>query len=187
MAISIGMILGAWITVLYKNNWKKAFIFCGFIFLSLSISLFLIPQKYFSTKYMIVEEQKISGNLEEKIVLTKEDSNEIKIKKNIKNINDIKFIENERKNSSKKIITKKEEKDDKNENEEKKQKLNNLNMKDENIIKNTSFVSKLKLVFINRCFIFSCISKAIIFFIFEIIYIIKLFTISKSCSKSIFH
>ena len=171
MAISIGMILGAWIgTVLCKNNWKKAFLFCGFIFISLSISLFLIPQKYFSTKYMIVEEQKISGNLEEKIVLTKEDSNEIKIKKNIKNINDIKFIENERKKRSNK---KSNQKEDKNENEEKKQKLINdsNSKKKENIMENISFVSKLKIVIINRCFIFSCISKAIIFFIFEIIYI----------------
>jgi MFS family permease len=168
MAISLGMILGAWIgTVLFKNNWKKAFVCCGCIFIIVSVNLFLIPQKYFSTKYMIVEQQKVSGNLEEKIVLTKEDSSELDIKKNIKNINDIKFIENNKKEE------KNNQKEDINEIEEKKQKLiNDSNLKkEEKIMKNTSFISKLKIVFINQCFIYSVISKAIIFFIFEIFYV----------------
>ena len=185
MAISIGMIVGAWIgTVLFNNDWKKSFICCGVIFLILSVSLFIIPQKYFSTKYMIVEQQKVSGNLEEKIVPTKEVSTE-NIKKNIENIKDIKFIEEERKNnkSNKKMQKIEEEKnmekDDNNElniKDEKKQKLindNNTNSKkeDDSLIKSLSYFSKLKLVIFNQCFIYSCIVKAIVFFIFEIIYI----------------
>jgi len=185
MAISIGMIVGAWIgTVLFNNDWKKSFICCGLIFLILSVSLFIIPQKYFSTKYMIVEQQKVSGNLEEKIVPTKEVSTE-NIKKNIENIKDIKFIEEERKNnkSNKKMQKIEEEKnmekDDNNElniKDEKKQKLindNNTNSKkeDDSLIKSLSYFSKLKLVIFNQCFIYSCLVKAIVFFIFEIIYI----------------
>jgi len=76
MVTSYGRIVGAWIgTVIFDNEWKKAFICCGFIFFSLSFSLFAIPQKYFSTKYMIVEQQKNSdGDVVEKVVLTKNDS-----------------------------------------------------------------------------------------------------------------
>ena len=48
--------------------------------------------------------------------------------------------------------------------------INNIN-KDEEIIKNFSVISKLKLVFFNKNFIFSSLSKAIIFYIFEIIYV----------------
>ena len=85
MAISMGMIIGAWIgTVLFNNNWKKSFICCGFIFIMLSASLFAVPQKYYSTKYMIVEQLKISGNPVEKIVPTKDNSNDSKIKKILK-------------------------------------------------------------------------------------------------------
>ena len=181
MAISIGMVVGAWIgTVLFKNDWKKSFICCGMIFLMLAVSLFIIPQKYFSTKYMIVEQQKISGNLVEKIVPTKDNND--KIKKNIENIKDIKFIEDEKKsNKSLKNLQKIEEeknmeKDGGNDaKEEKKQKLlndNNTNdKKEDSLIKDLSYFSKLKLVIFNQCFIYSCIVKAIVFFIFEIIYI----------------
>ena len=57
MATSYGRILGAWIgTVIFNNGWKKAFVCCGIIFFILSFGLFIIPQKYYSTKYMIVEE-----------------------------------------------------------------------------------------------------------------------------------
>ena len=184
MAISIGMIVGAWIgTVLFNNDWKKSFICCGVIFLMLAASLFIIPQKYFSTKYMIVEQQKISGNPVEKIVPTKEDNND-KIKKNIENIKDIKYIEDEKKinklnKKNKKIEEEKnmEKDDDKemNQKDEKKQKLlndNNSNTKkDDNLIKSLSYFSKLKLVIFNQCYIYSCLVKAIVFFIFEIIYI----------------
>ena len=184
MAISIGMIVGAWIgTVLFNNDWKKSFICCGLIFLMLAASLFIIPQKYFSTKYMIVEQQKISGNLVEKIVPTKEDNND-KIKKNIENIKDIKYLEEEKKinklNKKKQKIEEEKnmEKDDDKEmnvKDEKKQKLlndNNANTKkDDNLIKSLSYFSKLKLVIFNQCYIFSCLVKAIVFFIFEIIYI----------------
>jgi MFS family permease len=96
MAISLGMIIGAWIgTVLFNNEWKKAFICCGIIFIILSLSLFSVPQKYYSTKFMIVEQQKsVNGNVVEKIVLTKseKEDNNNSIKKNIEHMKDIKYI-----------------------------------------------------------------------------------------------
>ena len=179
MAISVGMIIGAWIgTVLFKNDWKKSFICCGFIFIILSFLLFTIPQKYYSTKYMIVEQQKVSGNMVEKIVPTKDDNNESKMKKNIANVGDIKFIGNDQKNPKNKKLEKIEEEknmEKDNEIDEKKQKLINDNEAksklEDNIIKNLSLINKLKLVFLNKIFIFSCISKAIIFFIYEVVYI----------------
>jgi MFS family permease len=190
MAISMGMILGAWIgTVLFNNDWKKSFICEGLIFIGLSASLFAVPQKYYSTKYMIVEQQKISGNPVEKIVPTKDDSNDSKIKKNIENVKDIKYIGEDKKPQRKKQKMEKIEEEKNNteddivENnikEEKKEKLisdnNNENKaKKENkvnkLTKNLSLISKLKAVFINQVFIFSCLAKAIIFFIYEIIYI----------------
>ena len=191
MAISMGMILGAWIgTVLFNNNWKKSFICCGFIFIMLSASLFAVPQKYYSTKYMIVEQLKISGNPVEKIVPTKDNSNDSKIKKNIENVRDIKYIGDDKRPSrlNKKLEKIEEEKkiekennEENNEKDENKQKL--INNKDENeikkdsLLKNISIINKLKVVFYNRVFIFSCIAKAIIFFIHEIIFIFfKIYT-----------
>ena len=188
MAISVGMIIGAWIgTVLFNNDWKKSFICCGFIFIFLSFLLFTIPQKYYSTKYMIVEEQKVSGNSVEKIVPTKEDSKESKMKKIIANVGDIKFIRNDKKNPRKNTKLEKIEEEEKNmekdddndiEKDEREQKLINDNGKklnneknEDNIIKNLSLINKLKVVFLNKIFIFSCIAKAIIFFIYEIVYI----------------
>ena len=110
MANSFGMIIGAWIgTVVFKNEWKKSFICCGFIFILLSSSLFIVPQKYYSTKYMIVEQLKISGNLIEKIVPTMDDNNDYNIKKDIKKVKDIKYIEDEKKISKIKKNTKIEE------------------------------------------------------------------------------
>ena len=59
MVTSYGRIVGAWIgTVVFNNHWKKAFSCCGVIFFSLSFGLFSIPQKYYSTKYMIVQQKK---------------------------------------------------------------------------------------------------------------------------------
>ena len=181
MAISIGMILGAWIgTVLFNNDWKKAFICCGIIFIMLSFSLFSIPQKYYSTKYMIVEQQKNSdGNIVEKIVLTKSGSDESTIKKNIEHMKDIKYLGDDKKPEKKKKLKKNEE-EEKNEehdlndtNNEKKEKL--LNDEDSNnedeMFKKLSIISKLKMIIFNKCFIFSTLSKAIIFYIFEIIYV----------------
>ena len=185
MAISIGMILGAWIgTVLFNNNWKKSFICEGLIFIGLSASLFAVPQKYYSTKYMIVEQQKISGNPVEKIVPTKDDSNDSKIKKNIENVKDIKYIGEDKKPQRKKQKLEKieEEKNmEKDNDDEKKQKLindNSQNTKQKESLKdNLSLISKLKGVFFNRVFIFSCIAKAIIFFVHEIVYIFfKIYT-----------
>jgi len=182
MAISIGMILGAWIgTVLFDNDWKKAFICCGIIFIILSLSLFAVPQKYYSTKYMIVEQQKSSdGDVVEKVVLTKNDSDS-NIKKNIEHIKDIKYIGDEPKSSktTKKTKKKKIEEEEKNiendvnaNNEKKEKLLNDEDLdKDEEMMKSLSIISKLKMVFFNQCFIFSSLSKAIIFYIFEIIYV----------------
>jgi len=57
MVNSYGRIIGAWIgTVICDYDWKKAFSFCGVIFLILSLGLFIISQKYYSTKLMIVEQ-----------------------------------------------------------------------------------------------------------------------------------
>jgi MFS family permease len=185
MAISMGMILGAWIgTVLFNNDWKKSFICEGLIFIGLSASLFAVPQKYYSTKYMIVEQQKISGNPVEKIVPTKDDSNDSKIKKNIENVKDIKYIGEDKKPQRKKQKMEKieEEKNmEKDNDDEKKQKLindNSQNTKQKESLKdNLSLISKLKGVFFNRVFIFSCIAKAIIFFVHEIVYIFfKIYT-----------
>ena len=185
MAISVGMILGAWIgTVLFNNNWKKSFICEGLIFIGLSASLFAVPQKYYSTKYMIVEQQKISGNPVEKIVPTKDNSNDSKIKKNIENVKDIKYIGEDKKpqRKNKKMETIEEEKNMEKDNEnEKKQKLindNDQNTKQKELLKdNLSLISKLKMVFFNRVFIFSCTAKAIIFFVHEIVYIFfKIYT-----------
>ena len=108
MVTSYGRIVGAWIgTVIFENEWKKAFMCCGLIFFVLSISLFAIPQKYYSTKYMFVEQQKkITGNVVEKLVPTKSnefdnlESEDSKIKKDIENMNDIEYI-NDEKNSNK--------------------------------------------------------------------------------------
>ena len=181
MAISIGMIVGAWIgTVLFDNNWKKAFVCCGIIFIVLSFSLFSVPQKYYSTKYMIVEQQKNSdGNVVEKIVLTKSGDDESSIKKNIEHMKDIKYLGDDKKPAKKNKKKKIEEKEKNDEhfindvNNDKKEKLLNnedLNNDDE-MYKNLSIISKLKMVILNQCFIFSTLSKAIIFYIFEIIYV----------------
>jgi len=183
MAISIGMIVGAWIgTVLFDNNWKKAFVCCGVIFIILSFSLFAVPQKYYSTKYMIVEQQKNSdGNIVEKIVLTKSDNDESNIKKNIEQMKDIKYLGDDKKTSkTAKIIKKKKIEEEKNvendineNNNDKKEKLINEedSNNDDETFKKLSIISKLKMIIFNQCFIFSCLSKAIIFYIFEIIYV----------------
>ena len=183
MAISIGMIVGAWIgTVLFDNNWKKAFVCCGVIFIILSFSLFAVPQKYYSTKYMIVEQQKNSdGNIVEKIVLTKSDNDESNIKKNIEQMKDIKYLGDDKKTSkTAKMIKKKKIEEEKNvendineNNNDKKEKLINEeeSNNDDETFKRLSIISKLKMIIFNQCFIFSCLSKAIIFYIFEIIYV----------------
>ena len=99
MVTSYGRIVGAWIgTVIFNNEWKKAFFCCGIIFLTLSFGLFIIPQKYYSTKYMIVEHQKkCNGNIIEKLVPTK--NTEIEMKKEIENINDIEYIDDDNNNN----------------------------------------------------------------------------------------
>ena len=195
MVTSYGRIVGAWIgTVLFNNEWKKAFVCCGMIFFALSFGLFIVPQKYYSTKYMFVEQQKkLTGNVVEKLVPTKDNDTEtsdsdINIKKDIENMNDIKFINDERRsysitNKKNNKKTEKEKEDDNgNDNDnniengdDKKEKLiydYDTNTIDENkIFKSLSFVSKFKIVLLNECFMFSSLSRASLFFIFKIIHV----------------
>ena len=191
MVTSYGRIVGAWIgTVLFNNEWKKAFVCCGFIFFILSISLFSVPQKYYSTKYMIVEQQKkLTGNVVEKIVPTKEknnDTTDVDIKEDIQKMKDIEYINEEKKSSSSNNKDKNEEKKNKkeiendndeelNEKDDKKEKLiydYNTNANEENLIlKKLSIIGKLKIVIINPCFLFSSLSRASIFFVFKVVHV----------------
>ena len=178
MVTSYGRIVGAWIgTVIFDNEWKKAFSCCGVIFFVLSFGLFLIPQKYYSTKYMLVEQhRRYSGNIVEKLVPTKNIEKEIK--KEIKNINGIEYLDEEKNksitNDKNIIIEEKEtEKDtDVNTNGKKEKLLYDYKTEEENkIFKNLSSFSKFKIVITNQCFIFSSLSRACLFFIFRIIHV----------------
>ena len=198
MVTSYGRIVGAWIgTVMFDNDWKKAFACCGIIFFSLSFCLFVVPQKYYSTKYMFVEQKKtITGNVVEKLVPTKDNNNEntdttdTEIRKDIEKINNIKYISEEKKNKSsspnkkRKKIDKDKELENENENDiemevketsDKKEKLiydyNSNTNEEKNMYKNLSYFGKFKIVILNECFIFSSISRASIFFIFKIIHV----------------
>ena len=169
MVTSYGRIVGAWIgTVIFNNDWKKAFGCCGIIFLILSFGLFIIPQKYFSTKYMIVEHQKkYTGDVVEKLVQTK--SNENKIKKEIENIKDIEYLDDGKKNS----LEEKETEKDTDINNNKKEKLiyDYKSEEDKKIMENLSTLNKFKITISNKCFIFSSLSRACLFFIFRIIHV----------------
>jgi MFS family permease len=196
MVTSYGRIVGAWIgTVLFNNEWKRAFVCCGFIFFVLSFSLFSIPQKYYSTKYMFVEQQKkLTGNVIEKLVPTKEkhnDKTDAEMEKDIQKMKDIEYIDEDRKSSSTRKksekLDKEEEKEEKNEKidvdnnleinekDDKKEKLiydYNTNTNDDNLmIKNLTLLGKLKIVIVNPCFLFSSLSRACIFFAFKIIHV----------------
>ena len=197
MVTSYGRIVGAWIgTVLFNNEWKKAFVCCGMIFFALSFGLFIVPQKYYSTKYMFVEQQKkLTGDVVEKLVPTKDNDTEtsdsdINIKKDIESMEDIKFINDERrsysitnKKNNKKTEKEKEDtngNDSDNENnienaDDKKEKLiydyNSNTNEEKNMYKNLSYFGKFKIVILNECFIFSSVSRASIFFIFKIIHV----------------
>ena len=170
MVTSYGRIVGAWIgTVIFDNEWKKAFSCCGVIFLVLSVGLFIIPQKYYSTKYMLVEQQKkYSGNIVEKLVPTKNDENEIK--KEIENIKDIEYLDDEKKNE--KIMEETEKDTDVNSNEKKEKLIYDYKTEEENkYFKNLSTFNKFKIVILNQCFIFSSLSRACLFFLFKIIHV----------------
>ena len=174
MVTSYGRIVGAWIgTVICDNDWKKAFSCCGIIFLLLSFGLFIIPQKYYSTKYMLVEQQKkYSGNIVEKLVPTKNSENEIK--KEIENINDIEYLDDDKKKSisKEKIIEETEKDTDVNSNDKKEKLIYDYKTEEENkIFKSLSTLSKFKIVILNQCFIFSSLSRACLFFIFKIIHV----------------
>ena len=174
MVSSLGRIIGAWIgTVIFKNDWKKAFICCGLIFFILSFFLFVIPQKYFSTRYMFIEQQKDNkGIVTEKLVSTKD--------------NDINTDSNNDDGTTKEIELVCNEKNTGLNEDESNNSLNKENkerllyeiydydlIEDENSkkFKNLSFINKLKLIITNKCFMFSCMTRAIIFFIFKIIHI----------------
>ena len=174
MVTSYGRIVGAWIgTVVFNNDWKKAFTCCGFIFLALSFALFIIPQKYYSTKYMLVEQQKkYSGNIVEKLVPTKNSENEIK--KEIENINDIEYLDDEKNKSNikEKIIEETEKDTDANSKDKNEKLIYDYETEEENkMFKNLSTLSKFKIVILNQCFIFSSLSRACLFFIFKIIHV----------------
>ena len=133
MVTSYGRILGAWIgTVVFNNEWKKAFSCCGIIFFTLSLGLFSIPQKYYSTKYMIVEQKKVvTGNVVEKLVPTK-DNNDTKIKKDIEQIDDIKYINEENKSKISKSDKSIENLDGEKEEEKVDEKQNEIDIKEDN-------------------------------------------------------
>ena len=175
MVTSYGRIVGAWIgTVIFNNEWKKAFFCSGIIFLTLSFGLFIIPQKYYSTKYMFVEHQKkYTGNIIEKLVPTK--NTEIEMKKEIENINDIEYIDDD--NNNKLTKSKKNNQEfEINENieeinDDKNTKLIYDYDRNERNMKKLSIINKLKIILLNRCFFFSSISRACLFFIFRIIHV----------------
>ena len=193
MVTSYGRIAGAYIgTVIFNNEWKKAFTCCGMIFFSLSAGLFAVPQKYYSTKYMIVKKKKtITGNVVEKLVPTK-DETDTEIKKDIEKMKDIKFIDEEKKQKNS-LSSKESEKLDKDEEKgndadkdeeievketnDKKEKLiydynANNNTNDENkMYKNMSYFGKFKIVILNECFTFSSLSRASVFFTFKIVHV----------------
>jgi len=162
------------------------------IFFSLSAGLFAVPQKYYSTKYMIVEQKKtITGNVVEKLVPTK-DETDTEIKKDIEKMKDIKFIDEEKKQKNS-LSSKESEKLDKDEEKvndadkdeeievketnDKKEKLiydynTNNNINDENkMYKNLSYFGKFKIVILNECFTFSSLSRASVFFTFKIVHV----------------
>ena len=158
-----GRVIGAWIgTVIFDDDWKKSFFYCGIIFLVLSFELFIIPQKYYSTKYMIVEQYKNDSDYDnEKLVETKSFESDIK--------KDYLDEEKNKSNQKEKIF---EEKEIDINNKGKKEKLiNEQHAKEEN--KNLKILSnfdKFKTVILNQCFIFSSLSRACIYFTFQIIH-----------------
>ena len=115
---------------------------------------------------MIVEQNKNnSGNIIEKLVETKNNENEIK--KQIENIKDIEYLDEEKnKNISKENDT------NVNSNDKKEKLIYDYETNEENkIFKSLSTFSKFKIVILNQCFIFSSLSRACLFFIFQIIHV----------------
>ena len=176
MVSSYGRIVGAGIgTIIFQNDWKKAFICCGVFFLILSICIFAVPQKYFSTKYMFVEKQKIaSGATVEKLVFTKEDNGNEEKQNNLKQIS----LDDDalgKSHSSKGLLRVKKENYNKNDENSYKKKLLEEYEKEkstENIsMKKLSTITKIKYIMYSWCFIFSSLSRACIFFTFKIIHV----------------
>jgi len=164
---SYGRIIGAWIgTVIFDDNWKKAFSCCGIIFLILSLGLFIIPQKYYSTKYMIVEQHKNNSDNDndndfEKLVETKSIESDFKKE----------YLDDKKNksNSRSKIF---EEKEIDVNNNDKKEKLiyDHQTNEEHETLKIISNFDKFKTVISNQCFIFSSLSRACLYFTFQIIH-----------------
>ena len=158
---SYGRIIGAWIgTVIFDDNWKKAFSCCGIIFLILTLGFFIIPQKYYSTKYMIVEQHKNnSDNDFEKLVETKSIESDFKKE----------YVDSEKIKSKTKIFEEKEI--DLNDNDKKEKLIYEHQTNEENkTLKTMSNFDKFKKVISNQCFIFSSLSRACLYFTFQIIH-----------------
>ena len=164
---SYGRIIGAWIgTVIFDDNWKKAFSCCGIIFLILSLGLFIIPQKYYSTKYMIVEQHKNNSDNDndndfEKLVETKSIESDFK-----------KEYLDDKKNKSNSRTKIFEEKEIDVNNNDKKEKLiyDHQTNEEHETLKIISNFDKFKTVISNQCFIFSSLSRACLYFTFQIIH-----------------
>ena len=104
----------------------------------------------------------------EKLVPTKNDENEIK--KEIENIKDIEYLDDEKKNE--KIMEETEKDTDVNSNEKKEKLIYDYKTEEENkYFKNLSTFNKFKIVILNQCFIFSSLSRACLFFLFKIIHV----------------
>jgi MFS family permease len=99
------------------------------------------------------------------LVETKNNENEIK--KQIENIKDIEYLDEEKnKNISKENDT------NVNSNDKKEKLIYDYETNEENkIFKSLSTFSKFKIVILNQCFIFSSLSRACLFFIFQIIHV----------------
>jgi len=160
---SYGRIIGAWIgTVIFDDNWKKAFSCCGIIFLILTLGFFIIPQKYYSTKYMIVEQHKNnSDNDFEKLVETKSIESDFKKE----------YVDSEKIKSKSKTKIFEEKEIDLNDNDKKEKLIYEHQTNEENeTLKTMSNFDKFKKVISNQCFIFSSLSRACLYFTFQIIH-----------------
>ena len=192
MVNSYGRVIGSGLgTIIFHNEWKKAFICCGIFFEVLALSIIIIPQKYFSTKYMFVEKQKRqNGDTVETLVFTKDNENKDNKDNDLKHSMYIEengeIIDDSTSNSNNNIRSKikyntikhganlfkeKIRKNSKNDDElSYKQKL--LDKSDDSInIKNQSNVNKIKMVINSCCFIFSSLSRSTIYFTFRIIHV----------------
>ena len=188
MVNTYGRIIGSGLgTIIFKNEWKKAFICCGITFEILALLIIIFPQKYFSTKYMFVEKhKKHNGDIVETLVFTKDNNddknkdndlkNSMYIEENGEKIDDNSSntininIRNKNQFKTTKNVLSFINKKSKKENESYKQKL--LDKSDDNInMKNQSNATKVILVINSWCFLFSSLSRSTIYFTFKIVHV----------------